>query len=60
MTNKEAIEVIKEIKVTDDCLTQYLQGFDEALDMAIQALEQTDELLDYVNQSIEAEKKIHA
>ena len=40
MTLDKAKEILEEIKLNDDCLTQYVAGFDEALDMAIKALKQ--------------------
>lgn len=50
MTAKQAIDIIK-------CLAWHKRPSEEEIEDAIKALEQTDELLDYVNQSIEAEKK---
>jgi Zn finger protein HypA/HybF involved in hydrogenase expression len=43
MTGDKAKEILEEIKVNDDNLTQYIAGFDEALDMAIEALEHPQE-----------------
>jgi len=40
MTREEAKGILEEIKINDDCLTQYTKGFDEAIEMAIKALEQ--------------------
>ena len=50
MTAKQAIDIIK-------CLAWHKRPSEEEIEDAIKALEQTDGLLDYVNQSIEAEKK---
>lgn len=39
MTKHEAAMILDEIKIMDDNLTQYIHGFDEALNMAIEALQ---------------------
>lgn len=39
MTKHEAAMILDEIKIMDDNLTQYIPGFDEALNMAIEALQ---------------------
>lgn len=43
MTQEEAKGILEEIKINDDCLTQYVKGFDEALDIAIKALDTLEE-----------------
>ena len=45
MTNEQAIKVLDEIKTNDDSLTQYIRGFDEALDMAMMALQADGNLI---------------
>ena len=42
MTNKEAIEILKEYEAVDDSLKWYMSGYSEAFDMAIKALEQSE------------------
>ena len=42
MTNKEAIEILKEYETVDDSLKWYMPGYSEAFDMAIKALEQSE------------------
>lgn len=39
MTEQQAKEIIEEVKVMDDNLTQYIHGFDGALEMSMSALE---------------------
>ena len=38
MTNHEAIEVLEEVKTLDDSMFAYSQAYNDALDMAIEAL----------------------
>lgn len=52
MTIDEAKEILEEIKLNDDCLTQYIAGFDEALDMAIKALEQEPQVGHWIKYGI--------
>ena len=40
MTNEEAKEILEEVKDLDDSMYQYISAYEEALDMAIKALEQ--------------------
>ena len=39
MTEQKAKEIIEEVKVMDENLTQYMTGFDEALEMSMSALD---------------------
>ena len=40
MNRQEAIEILEEVKNLDDSIYQYISAYNEALDMAIKALEQ--------------------
>ena len=56
MTAEQAIKVLDEIKTNDDSLTQYIRGFDEAIDMAIHSLEHTEpqKIIQYIDFAIES------
>ena len=38
MTNEEAIEILEEVKLNNDSLSQYFKGFDEAFEIAINSI----------------------
>lgn len=38
MTRKEAVEILEEVKTLDDSMFAYSQAYNDALDMAIEAL----------------------
>ena len=38
MTKREAIEILEEVKTLDDSMFAYSQAYNDALDMAIEAL----------------------
>lgn len=55
MTEGEAIEILEEVKLLDDSMYQYNQSYMDALDMAIEALKKTGEMVERMN---EAEKDL--
>lgn len=40
MTENEAIEILNEVQTVDDSLNQYIYGYDESFNMAIEALKE--------------------
>ena len=44
MTTNEAITILEEVELIDDSIYQYNRKYLEALDMAIQSLEQTEKV----------------
>ena len=44
MTEKEAIEILEEVKVIDDSMYQYNQGYMDALDVAINDIKIVEKL----------------
>ena len=47
MTNHEAIEVLEEVKTLDDSMFAYSQAYNDALDMAIEALKAQEPIPEY-------------
>ena len=38
MTNEKVIEILEEVKLNNDSLSQYFKGFDEAFEIAINSI----------------------
>lgn len=51
MTREEAIEILEEVKNFDDSMYQFIPAYNEALDMAIKALEQEPKTGHWVKKS---------
>ena len=63
MTVEEAKKWLNKLYARADITDEYgdmedMRPYEEAVDMAIKSLQESDELLDYVTESIEAEKKM--
>lgn len=56
MTKHEAIEVLEEVKMLDDSMFAYSQAYNDALDMAIEALKAQDEKSVHVTAEINRRK----
>lgn len=50
MTNRDAIEILEEVKIIDDSMYQYNPAYMDALDMALTALEAEE---DYISNKLD-------
>lgn len=55
MTRHEAIEILKEVKMLDDSMFAYSQAYNDALDMAIEALKAQEPRLMTLEDAINSE-----
>lgn len=56
MTKHEAIEIIEEVKMLDDSMFAYSQAYNDALDMAIEALKAQEPKMVHVTADINHRK----
>ena len=60
MTKHEAIKILEEVKTLDDSMFAYSQAYNDALDMAIEALKTQDpvepKMMEFVDEGLTWEK----